>query len=455
MPDGSIHCGRSELPLMASRTSDQSPSCRTPPELAPKQLLQVPCDVADSAPVPQWLLPGTTVIAGQALLTAPSQSHATPVAPVAGRVGAPTVVRLIGGQRVHAIELQPDSGANDSPAVPIDPSNGAAAAPKLARITPTDLADWLTRIERSGIWASRWTCPDLLGQLRDALSRPVDTLLCNLLDSDPWLPIARVVASTWPLELATGLGLLGRLAGASNWWALTDQADDVGGPLRRAAATVAGQLRIAPTENDYPQLDPTLLVHSTTGRRLRPGRRPTSLGVLLVDAPAAVAIGRLFLAGLTDAHAPMTHVPVVLYDQAGDAIHAFRVAPGTTVGSLAKEIALPSAVREIYAGGPLRQSRVSDDDVVGGGELTLFASPPQPVVVPSPCVRCGWCIETCPTRCRPAGLLQASQLQDADLARREGLDACIECGLCNFVCPSRLPLLEGIRQIRREIAAEA
>ena len=114
----------------------------------------------------------------------------------------------------------------------------------------------------------------------------------------------------------------------------------------------------------------------------------------------------------------------------------------------------PHAAMTFYWPSQGRQVRVGDDEVVGGGELTLFAAPPQPTVVSSPCVRCGWCIETCPTRCRPAGLLQAAQLQDADLARREGLDACIECGLCTFVCPSRLPLLEGIRRIRREVAAD-
>ena len=31
--------------------------------------------------------------------------------------------------------------------------------------------------------------------------------------------------------------------------------------------------------------------------------------------------------------------------------------------------------------------------------------------------------------------------------------ACIECGICSYVCPSRLPLLPGIRELRRRNSA--
>ena len=76
------------------------------------------------------------------------------------------------------------------------------------------------------------------------------------------------------------------------------------------------------------------------------------------------------------------------------------------------------------------------------------SSPPQPPVIPDPCVRCNWCAEACPTRLRPAGVLEAAQYEDVALAERHGVDACIECGICSYVCPSHLPLLDGVRRIR-------
>ena len=97
----------------------------------------------------------------------------------------------------------------------------------------------------------------------------------------------------------------------------------------------------------------------------------------------------------------------------------------------------------------LRDVKLPDDAVVSAaGELVLHASPPEPAVIPDPCIRCGWCGETCPTRLRPAGVLEAAQNEDVALAERYGVDACIECGICSYVCPSHLPLLEGVRRIR-------
>jgi electron transport complex protein RnfC len=55
-------------------------------------------------------------------------------------------------------------------------------------------------------------------------------------------------------------------------------------------------------------------------------------------------------------------------------------------------------------------------------------------------------------RIHPAGLLEAAQDNDPDLAESYGLHACIECGICSYVCPSRLPLLPAIRELRRRTA---
>ena len=94
-------------------------------------------------------------------------------------------------------------------------------------------------------------------------------------------------------------------------------------------------------------------------------------------------------------------------------------------------------------------SRPGDRAVVGGAELTVYVTAPEPDLNPDSCIRSGWCVEGCPVRIHPAGLLEAAQADDAELAEEYGLAACIECGICNFVCPSRLPLLEGIRTLRR------
>jgi Na+-translocating ferredoxin:NAD+ oxidoreductase RnfC subunit len=104
----------------------------------------------------------------------------------------------------------------------------------------------------------------------------------------------------------------------------------------------------------------------------------------------------------------------------------------------------------------LRDVRLTPEAVVSGrGEISIDAGLISAAINPDPCIRSGWCVENCPVRIHPAGLLEAAQDDDHVLAEHHGLHACIECGICSYVCPSRLPLLESIRYLRASRAAGA
>ncbi|HEY1683386.1 MAG TPA: 4Fe-4S dicluster domain-containing protein, partial [Tepidisphaeraceae bacterium] len=104
--------------------------------------------------------------------------------------------------------------------------------------------------------------------------------------------------------------------------------------------------------------------------------------------------------------------------------------------------------RLIRVSDPLRDVRVKGDLLIDGSEVAVHLMRPERPANPDPCIRCGWCVEGCPVRIQPAGLLESAQRRDAKLAEHFGLHACIECGICEYVCPSRLPLLDAIRSLR-------
>jgi H+/Na+-translocating ferredoxin:NAD+ oxidoreductase subunit C len=201
--------------------------------------------------------------------------------------------------------------------------------------------------------------------------------------------------------------------------------------------------------NEYPQADPTMLLYRMFRRRLRPSRLPTEQGVVLFDAAAAIATARAARGE------PMIFTWLAVHDHISAATHFLSVPIGTPLSWILKQVA-PSAPQdnlELRGGALLRDIRIDPYCVVAGGELVLHVTASNKQFNPDPCIKCSWCVESCPTRLYPAGLLEAAQHEDFNLADRYGLEACIECGVCSYICPSHLPLLHSIRAMAKRGAA--
>ena len=382
--------------------------------------------------------PETRVTRGEPLADNVPETAFVPLSPVNGRIVATTRVDLMNGHRVAAVEIE------------VDPSDATANPGAATEVSPesSDLATWIDRIRRAGIWAERRNGPDLLAQLHQALRRPCDTVICTALDGEDAAPLNASLARAHTAELIAGVQTIGRAAGASNRLvgvAMDAPPADVN-RLRRATSGDAN-LRVAPVPHGYPQTDPTLMLYTLLRRRLRPGRLAAELGVILLDAPAAIAVGRLALRG-----EPMLNVPMAVRDVARSRTHLITVTIGTPLWHVLEHLGANGDESIVpRAGDALRDLPASRSAVVSGGELVAHIGYVTAAFNPDPCIRCGWCTAACPTRIHPAGLLEAAQRADDALADRYGIDSCIECGVCSYVCPSRLPLLGAIRHMRGKV----
>ncbi len=379
---------------------------------------------------------GARVVRGEALLAATAGASHVPVAPVDGTIAAVGEVRLLNGAIATALQL--DVSTDSAPAPP---------QPSPASISPTEnLTDFIERLRLAGIWAQRETSPDLLAQLHDVIRRPVDTLVVNLLEVDGGSTLnGKLVRERGPSLIAGALAVAKATGAARVWFAADPRlADRVSVHIRKARA--ANRAKVIDLPNDYPQANPTLLLYALLARRLKPGKLPTEVGAVLLDGAAAVAIGRLNEAGEA-----MLAVPIELRDSTRSRAHLASAAVGTPLSFVLDALKLDRRDYTLRGGAALRDIRVPRDAIVSaGGELSIDAGVPSPPINPDPCIRCGWCVESCPVRINPAGILEAAQDNDLALADRYGLDACVECGICSYVCPSRLPLLGAIRNLRSD-----
>jgi Na+-translocating ferredoxin:NAD+ oxidoreductase RnfC subunit len=464
-------------------------------DLPPPQVIWLAAGSAARSAVPQARV-GTRVPAG-AVVAGVEHTSTLAVTPLAGEVGEPTTFVDSAGRPKEGVTLRVAPGAAAEPGPRGKP-------PALQDVSREDLPEWVDRLTRAGVRADRHNSPDLIAQLIAAIDRPVDSLICHALETDPTLPVQAQWALRHPLELRDGLRVLARLTGArravlavaegdnrriyrhlrrSARSELTgkarrepaegksrseprdiDEGQSVILPLdpstrlptedlatadeapvsqraRRTVPPTALGLRMIPVRNAYPQADPTLLVWALLSARLPPDRLPIEAGALVLDAVAAVAVG-----AVARGEGVIQRQPLAVRDHARD----LSILADIWRGSRTQEVlsALGLEAESLRAGDFLRERYVPLESVLDGGEIVLHITGPEQKVVPEPCIRCGWCLDICPTHVHPAGVLEGAQRDDEDIARQYGVNACIECGLCSYVCPSRLPLLKAAQLMK-------
>jgi electron transport complex protein RnfC len=365
---------------------------------------------------------------GEALSGSNLASGFTPVAPASGTIVGVREIELTTGKHAPAVEIavdaeQPEVTVEDQPAF------------------DGKLSDVLERLASGGVWADRNTTPDLMAQLQAALKRPIETVICNLLEADGAPLNAAIVRSGAAQVVAGALSLAKALAARVQFVVDAGEYPAMSAAIRQAKASYA---RMVELPNDYPQADPTILIYMLTGRRLRPGRLPVEQGVLMLDGPAALAVGQSI-----EESRPMLEVPLVVRERGCGRVHLVSAAVGTPVRHVLEMLRVSTQGIVVRAGAVLRELSVGLDAIVAGGEMRLDVGPVTIPANPDPCIRCGWCVAACPTRIHPAGLLEAAQQHDEEMAETYGIHACIECGICSYVCPSRLPLLGAIRGLGR------
>ena len=245
------------------------------------------------------------------------------------------------------------------------------------------------------------------------------------------------------MEIAAGAAALGKLAGTTRvTLAVPEDLNSQSVARLRAAANVTG-VRLYPLKTEYPLAHPSLLVRRILRRRLPQGQLPTQIGVLLLDAPAAIAMALWFIHGEA-----MQKVPIGIHERNRSKPHLGWIPSGTKLSNVLTTLEIDPVRHEFRAGQMLRDQAVTSEYVLGPGELTVFISEPHPAPAISACLpACGYASKACPVNIHPAGLLDAAQQNDPEMARQYGLKSCIECGICSYVCPSRLPLLNSIRAL--------
>jgi electron transport complex protein RnfC len=380
--------------------------------------------------------PGQEVLRGQPLAQADgfvSVPHHSPVSGV-----------------VEAIRLNPTSGGAWTESVIIRAHAGSPQAVEWEE--PQDLASMddagvIAAVQRTGIVGLGGGIFPTHAKLRVPKEFPVDTLVVNGCECEPYLTSDHRIMVERASDLMKGVALSRRLLG--NPRAIIGVEDNKPDAIEaiRKLLPANGEVTVESVPTKYPQGAGEMLIKTLLNREVPPDARSYSVGAYVQNVATLAYIGALAPRGRGFIERVIT--------VAGNAVTKpgnYLVPMGTPLRFLLDYVGAPENGIEVIFGGPMMGQAVACLDApITKGVSGILVFRAADLVAPSPkksfpCIKCGKCIEACPMGLNPStlGMLAAKRQYDtmSDFYR---LGACFECGTCSYVCPANIPLVQQFR----------
>ena len=273
----------------------------------------------------------------------------------------------------------------------------------------------------------------------------VDTLIANACECEPYITADDSLLRTNPEQVLEGMMLLRQVLDPERLvLAVEDnkaEAIEKIKPLLEEYPAI--ELEVLPTR--YPQGAEKQLIQSVTGREVKPGSLPVSVGCAVFNVSTFAAIYRAVRLGV-----PLTQRIVTISGEAIAEPQNFIVRIGTPFHDLIEKAGgLNDKTERVISGGPMMgvaQSDLAVPVVKATNSILCLLKDKNGAAENPVCLRCGKCVSVCPMRLQPLYMYRFVNAERIDRLERLHIMDCMECGSCAFTCPGKLPLVEQFRK---------
>lgn len=350
---------------------------------------------------------------------------------------------------VRRIGLVPSSKGSMVPGVFLEP--WPASTQELCQGTPCPVdaprEQILDAIQQAGVVGLGGAAFPTHVKLAIGPEHPVDTLILNGAECEPYLTTDHRVMLEQDQDLFMGVRYLLRTTGAERAIiGIEANKQDAAEHLRaRVPQDMPLTVEVMPVK--YPQGAEKMLITALLGREVPRGRLPFHVGCVVVNVATCAEIGRLLPIGGGIQERVITIGGPAVRDKGN-----YRIPIGTPLRFLLETVGVDEALTSVFLGGPMMGRAVADLDIsVTKGTSGVIAftereTGPVRQRAVHPCIRCGYCLDACPIFLNPSelGLLAKAGLYER-MAEEHALMDCFECGSCSFVCPSHIGLVQHFR----------
>jgi len=296
--------------------------------------------------------------------------------------------------------------------------------------------------------------------------RPIDTIIINACECEPFLTCDHRMMLERTSDLVEGAKLIAKVVDAPNviFGVEINKPDAIEALQNKIAGE--NSLSVVSLEVKYPQGSEKQLIKATLNREVPPGKLPLEVGVVVQNVATAIAVYEA-----CHLSKPLIERVLTLTGDAAANPGNLKVKLGTPISHVIKERGgvkgappdakdelqmPPHLVGKVIMGGPMTgwaQSHLNVPVIKGTSGILLFS--PAMVVESehTDCVRCAKCVDHCPMFLYPNYIGLYAEMGNFDEAAEWGAMDCFECGICVYVCPANRPIVQFVRQTKKEIAA--
>ena len=356
---------------------------------------------------------------------------------ICAQVHAPTSGNVI------EIGEHPTPTGGTCTSVVIEP-DGNDTSKRYKKLKPSSKKDdVLKRIRDAGIVGLGGAC--FPTHIKLNCKEDIDTLLLNGCECEPYITADHRVMLEHAKEVVSGMQLMMTASNAKHGViAIESNKPDAVSVLKKACEGTNIDVKTVRTK--YPQGAEKMLIDAALGRKVKQGKLPSSVGVIVNNVSTAKAVHDAVIEGI-----PLTERVVTVTGEVGTA-HNILARIGTPVRELLTRCGgITGRPEKVVAGGPMMGSCLHsvDTPIVKGTGCILVMK--DEVFTEEHCIRCSRCVVHCPMHLTPTRIATlAKQGSIAEAERMHAMD-CFECGTCAYMCPSRIPLVQYIRLAKQEI----
>ena len=280
----------------------------------------------------------------------------------------------------------------------------------------------------------------------------IDTIIVNGAECEPYLTSDYRMMLEEPESIIKGLNIILQLF--DNAKGVIGIEDNKPEAIRVMTELVKDEPRITvcPLKTKYPQGGERSLIYAVTGRKINSSMLPADAGCIVDNVDTVISI--------YNAVANSTPLIRRIVTVTGDAIanpQNYNVRTGTNYAELLEASGgFKTEPEKVISGGPMMGQALFNMNIPvtkTSSALTCMSKDEVALSAPTACIRCGRCVNVCPSRVVPQMMMQAAMRSDIDtFVKLDGMECC-ECGCCAYACPAKLPLTQAFKEMRKTVIA--